>query len=321
MLSVLLAYRRSLRLLICLAAAQTVWLALAAHFSPAPNRVFTSSEWRTQVAVHGFLILVLVLFGYGWFGTFFRMEGRRYYAAHTEIKLASSIQQQLVPPVAIMKDQFEVFGKSVPTGTVGGDLIDAVDVDGLLCAYVADVAGHGVAAGVLMSMVKTAVRMHLMTSLQPGYRLLEAINRALVVLTGPASYATFAYILINRDREVVYSAAAHPPLFHLQHRTGRIVRSSVENLPIGMFPETSYHTASIEFHSGDILAIVTDGLIEIFDPKDRELGDSYISNILMRSVSRPLHEVADAIFNHARSFGEITDDQTLLLVRRQNTAT
>jgi serine phosphatase RsbU (regulator of sigma subunit) len=88
-----------------------------------------------------------------------------------------------------------------------------------------------------------------------------------------------------------------------------------------MFPETSYHTASIEFHSGDILAIVTDGLIEIFDPKDRELGDSYISNILMRSVSRPLHEVADAIFNHARSFGEITDDQTLLLVRRQNTAT
>jgi len=89
------------------------------------------------------------------------------FAAHTEIELASRIQQQLVPPIQATVGSFEAYGVSLPSGTVGGDLIDLIQADGLLCAYVADVAGHGVAAGVMMSMVKTAVRMHFMARSRP----------------------------------------------------------------------------------------------------------------------------------------------------------
>ena len=124
-----------------------------------------------------------------------------------------------------------------------------------------------------------------------------------------------AYILINQDKQVIYSAAGHPPIFHLHRNT--VARHSVENLPVAMFPGTSYETAAIDFEPGDMLAIVTDGLTEVFDSKNRELGDSYISTILMRLSSRPLREISDEIFKTARSFGKMTDDQSLLIARRQ----
>jgi serine phosphatase RsbU (regulator of sigma subunit) len=144
---------------------------------------------------------VFILFSYGWFGTFFQLKGKRYFAAHTEIELASRIQQKLVPPVELSTKNLEIYGVSIPSGTVGGDLIDAVEAKGVVCDCVADVAGHGVAAGVLMSMVKTAVRMHFVTNSPAGKGLLEAVNDTLIPLTDPSVYATFAYLLVQPDMD------------------------------------------------------------------------------------------------------------------------
>ena len=316
-LCVLFIHRRMPKLLFALAVAQVFWLIASARMIPSAQRVLTSEEWRTHVALHGLLILVLILFSYGWFGTFFQMEGRRYFAAHTEIELASRIQQQLVPPVQLTTEELEIYGISIPSGSVGGDLIDAIEAKGAVCAYVADVAGHGVAAGVLMSMVKTAVRMHFLTNSPAGKGLLEAVNDTLTPLTDPSAYATFAYLLIEPDMRLTYSLAAHLPIFHFQRKDGAVQRHAVENLPLAMFSNTNYGTATIDFQRGDILAIVTDGLTEVFDSKDRELGDHYIESALTRLASLPIAKVADGIFESAKAYGKATDDQTLLLVRRR----
>ncbi len=314
---ILFIYRRMPKVLIVLAAVQALWLVASSRMLASPHNTFTAEQWRTHVAFHGFILLVLILFSYGWFGTFFRMEARRYYVAHTEMELASRIQQQLVPPIQMTSGNLEIYGISKPSGTVGGDLIDVVEADGVMCAYVADVAGHGVAAGVLMSMVKTAVRMHLRASSLSGHGLLEAINDTLTPLTDPAAYATFGYVLGRPGEQLVYSVAAHLPLFHFQRKSGEIQRRSVENLPLALFPHTRYETAAIDVQPGDIVAIVTDGLTEIFDAVDREIGDGYIERALVRLADLPLAAVADGIFREARAFGKATDDQTLLLMRRR----
>jgi Stage II sporulation protein E (SpoIIE) len=299
-----------------LAVAQTAWLIAMGRFLPPLQRTFTSEDWRTHVDIHGLLIIGLILFSYGWFGTFFQMEGRRYFAAHTEIELASRIQQQLVPPVNSKLGSVEAHGVSIPSGTVGGDLIDVVEADDFVCAYVADVAGHGVAAGVLMSMIKTAVRMHFTAKPPNGEGLLEAVNNTLAPITETSAYPTFAYLLISPAARVTYSIAAHPPIFHFQRSCGAVVRRAVENLPVAMFPETHFQTGTFDFLPGDILAIVTDGLTEVFDSRNKELGESYVEQILTNLALLPLPEIAGAIFKSARSFGKTSDDQTLLLVRR-----
>jgi hypothetical protein len=317
---VLVIHKRTPRLLILVACAQALWMIVAARLLPSPNQVFTVEQWRTHVILHGLLILVLILFSYGWFGTFFQIEGKRYFAAHTEIELASRIQQQLVPPIQAVVGNVEAYGVSNPSGTVGGDLIDLVEAHGLLYAYVADVAGHGVAAGVMMSMVKTAVRMHFMATPPAGKGLLEAVNDTLAPLTESSAYATFAYLLISPEMQVIYSVAAHLPIFHLRHKDGTVLRHSVENLPVAIFPGTRYQTATIDFQPGDILAIVTDGLTEVFDSKGNELGDAYIESALVNQAALPLAEIAAQILHAAKAFGKTTDDQTLLLLRRQASA-
>ena len=67
--------------------------------------------------------------------------------------------RSLVPKVERNFDGFEeIFGASVPSGDVGGDLVDVVESAGEWIAYIADISGHGVAAGVLMAMFKTSIR-------------------------------------------------------------------------------------------------------------------------------------------------------------------
>jgi len=142
------------------------------------------------------------------------------------------------------------------------------------------------------------------------------MNDTLIPMTDPSAYATFAYLLVQPDMRLSYSVAAHLPLYHFQRQNGTVVRHSVENLPLAMFPETKFETGSIDFQRGDILAIVTDGLTEVFDSRDRELGDSYIEGALTHLAALLLPAISESIFGSAREHGKATDDQTLLLVRR-----
>jgi serine phosphatase RsbU (regulator of sigma subunit) len=262
------------------------------------------------------LILGLVLFSYGWFGTFFRLEGKRYFAAHTEIELASRIQEQLVPPVNDTVDGVEIYGISIPSGTVGGDLLDLVKADGLTCAYVADVAGHGVAAGVTMSMVKTAARMHFMASPPTGAMLLERFNDTLTPLTEPSAYATVAYLLIIAGCPGRVFGRRASSNDSLPTKKWHGISPFVDNFPVAMFTAIRFKTGVIDFESGDLIAIVTDGLTEVMNTKNEELGDSYIETVLTQLKDVPLSEIAEEILRLAKSFGRITDDQTLLLLRR-----
>jgi sigma-B regulation protein RsbU (phosphoserine phosphatase) len=214
------------------------------------------------------------------------MEGSRFFAAHTEIQLAAEIQKQLVPPIEQNTAGWEFYGASIPSGAVGGDLLDVIVSGESFCAYVADVAGHGVSAGVLMSMVKSAVRMRLASigSFGDG---LSPLNEVLHDLTSDASYVTFAYITGDGNRQLTFSLAAHPPIFHYPHLSKRVERHSVENLPLGMLGHASYKTASIDCGTGDVLAIVTDGLVEVFDRQDRGIGSDYIEKILVEAAAEP----------------------------------
>ena len=80
-----------------------------------------------------------------------------------------------VPTIDIKSDGFEFYGRSLPSGEVGGDLVDVFQTDRGWIAYIADVSGHGVAPGVVMGMVKGAARMQL-SSTEESAALLEHLN-------------------------------------------------------------------------------------------------------------------------------------------------
>ena len=283
-------------------------------------RILSTAQLRHEWVGHGVVALACIIAGYVLFINFFRLEGKRYFAAHTEIQLASAIQAELVPVISTKSGEFEFYGVSVPSGKVGGDLLDVVTNGNSFCACVADIAGHGVPAGVLMSMVKSAVRMR-MASVGPcDDGLLPALNEVVYPLTAPNVYATFVYVSGDGGPQLKFSVAGHLPIFHYKRATGGIERCSVENLPIGMFAGVDYKTAMIECQAGDLLAMITDGLTEIFSRDGRELGSEHVEKALAQAPSEPLSEIASRMLRTAQDFGPVTDDRTLLLVRCHGSA-
>jgi hypothetical protein len=317
--SMLWAFVGSLRMykwMIAVAVGQFVAFFLMAQVLPPVGHVLSAQQWRDEIAIHSLLVLCFIVGGYALFVVFIRQEGRRFFAAHTEIELASGIQRRLVPPVALTAGGFEFYGISLPSGAVGGDLLDVVESGGVTCAYIADVAGHGVHAGVLMSMIKTAVRMHIASTVTRCDGLRESINQVLEPLTDARSYATFAYVLLTPEMDLTYSLAAHLPLFHFQEQTATLERCAVENFPVAMFPAAHYVTGRLRCLPGDVIAMATDGLTEVFNRAGEEIGYAHIEAALVECAGRPLAEIAGRILQAAANFGKITDDRTLLLIRR-----
>ncbi len=269
--------------------------------------------FRGQLALDGLAIIVLMVGGYTCFLWFMNVTAARYMRMRTEMDLAHDIHQVLVPAIDVRHEAFEFYGVSRPSGEVGGDLVDLVATSAGWVGYVADVSGHGVSSGVVMGMFKSALRMRLR---QPGSLgdLLGDLNGVLYPLKSSAMYVTAACVRGGSGDALEYAVAGHLPI--LVVRGSRVDEVTTPQVPVGMFEDYAFTSASLVCERGHLLVLLTDGLIEVFDARDRELGLDAIKTLLAASAGRPLREIADAVVAAARAHGKQLDDQTLLLVRR-----
>lgn len=220
-----------------------------------------------------------------------------------------------MPELSLKTGEFEFFGASFPSGAVGGDLVDVIQDSDRWFAYVADVSGHGVPAGVLMSMTKSAVRMRLASRAQDS-ALLSDLNSVLKPLLTPNMFVTFAYAAWNGGPDLGFSSAGHVPLLHYRASVRAIEQCSVSNLPLGILPGQGFASGRLHFDRGDILAIVSDGFTETSDSADQEFGIAGIEEVLQSTADRELTEISSEVRAQVRRHGSQRDDQTILLVRR-----
>ena len=261
-------------------------------------------------------ILILSTSACGLFLRFILKEGRRSVRLETELSFAHGIQTTLVPIIENRSPRWEVYGISLPSEKVGGDLVDAVVLeDGSLFAYVADISGHGLPAGVLMGMVKAAVRTQLFANSDPA-ALFDRINLVLPAVKEPNMYATCAAIRISRDGRVIeYALAGHPPILLARPGHNRIEHLIDEQFPLGLLPAPRWNSHTLTPSAGDLLLIATDGIIEAESKHGDEFGLERLDELLRGNVCRPLPGLSAEIHSAVRAFAEQSDDQTLLLIR------
>lgn len=220
----------------------------------------------------------------------------------------------LVPPITFKNTHIEAYGRTTPRDALGGDLLDLVTSDGDVVAYVSDASGHDVSSSLLMGMVKTAVRHGLMFGHQL-HALLEGINGELPSVKEPSMYATFAGLRLHGPSEAEYITAGSMPLLPYRQSRKEVVRLSMEQFPLGLFPAASYSSGHATYGAKDLFAIFTDGLVETTDAWEEEFGLQRMGNVLLQFAGRPLTEIYDAAPDAVRRHGRQADDRTLLLVR------
>jgi len=200
----------------------TGWLGYWASHVSLPLPVPAAVHRRVLFDAIG--ILVSIGFGVRFLLFFAGTEGRASVRMQTELSLAHGIQATLVPTISFQNASFELYGKSIPSTEMGGDLIDVIESDGGLVAYVADISGHGLPAGQLMGMLKTAMRLAVQFRQMP-VAALESVDRVLPDLKEPEMYATChpgpaTLRWLQGSRVRVGRPSSDPPLSARQQRHG-----------------------------------------------------------------------------------------------------
>jgi len=301
-------------------AIQLAWTPLTAPFFRDLPRL-SPEQVPARLKSDALLSLLLMAISYACFLWFINGNAARYLRARAEIELARQIHQVLVPAVSLTIGDFEFAGFSVPSGEVGGDLVDVVPLPpsggapDAWFGYVADVSGHGVSSGVVMGMFKSALRMRLLQR-GPLAPLLADLNSVLFPLKSGSMFVTLACVRWEAPH-LEFAVAGHLPILRVRHGARGAEEITTPQIPIAMFEDYPFTSAALTCERGDLLALITDGLTEVFDARDRELGVEPVKEILVASAARPLREIADEIVAAARAHGPQIDDQTLLLIRRR----
>jgi phosphoserine phosphatase RsbU/P len=266
------------------------------------------------LAFDGLATILAVSLGYGCFVYVTITESRRYVRVRSEIELAAEIHRVLVPAIETKIGGYEFYGRSFPSGEVGGDLVDLAGSDEHWVAYVADVSGHGVAPGVVTGMVKSAARM-LLSSSDDTAHLLQRLNEVLYPLKKPDMFVTFCFVA-RSGTGLRIGLAGHPAILHFSTRANEIVQWQCPNMPLGIFPSGDFASSEIQAEPGDVLALYTDGFLEQANSAGEEFGLTRLQAEFQKHAKEPLeaicHKLQESLARHGTQF----DDQSLLLIRK-----
>jgi anti-anti-sigma regulatory factor len=205
-----------------------------------------------------------------------------------------------------------------PSQNVGGDLYDVVRLDERwTVAYVADAAGHGVAAAMLAVLFKHRIPLTFGQPPEisdPSF-VLEAVNRCLVdECRAPGLFVTAAYCLIDTEtRSMKFASAGHPaPL--LMHPDGSFTRLDHTGPALGLHRDVTYGQLECTLQPGDRLLLYTDGLVQSTEQSSSMDTDELAGMFADRSRMGPdlLQEALDASANRQKESQE--DDITMVLL-------
>jgi anti-sigma regulatory factor (Ser/Thr protein kinase) len=228
-------------------------------------------------------------------------------------RIALTLQRSLLPAQLPSTAELEVAGRYAAGAgdcEVGGDWYDVIELGaGRLAIVIGDVMGRGVPAAALMGQLRTAARTCARLDLRPA-EVLDVLDGLLRDLDQD-SIATCVYAAFDpHTRELALASAGHlPPLVRTPDGSVSAVRMEV-GAPLGL-SDPSQET-SVRLQPGSLLALYTDGLVEVRG-SDLDAGIEDLSRIIADG-SADLDELADAVMR--RMTGEGSDDDVALLLAR-----
>ena len=283
----------------------------AVRLSPAGEH-----ERMVTDAIGCFLFIVV---GYSLLIRFIHALSQRGARLQTEVQLAKQIHESLVPAIAGRSSGAEYYGRSQASNEIGGDLVDVVVGPEATTLFVADVSGHGVGAGVLMAMLKSAAR----TVLSDGTSLsalFAHLNRTVCDLERPGTFATCACLQIDAAGTVRYALAGHLPILH-QRSSGEVAELAGGGPMLGLDRDGCHDATTVEIAPADRFVLVTDGVTEVFrrarsgGPNSKEFGLEGVRAAMDAFRDGSARDLADTILKGAAAYGGQDDDQTILVVK------
>lgn len=244
-----------------------------------------------------------------------RAARRRDHKQQREIEEARLIQRGLLPTNFPQIAGIDLSVTWLPADGVGGDCFDTLAFGDVLGVSVADIAGKGLPAALLMSNLQAAVRAFAQEAVSPA-SINNSVNRLLCRNMAAGRFATFCFARIDRQaKRIVYSNAGHnPPL--LVRANGTVEKLGDGGMVLGVFPDNQYDQSELTLNGGDRLLFYTDGITEARSPDGEEYGEDRLAAAAVAARTGSAEKVKEAVLADVNAFttGKFDDDATLIVV-------
>src|SRR6201987_1975147 len=236
-----------------------------------------------------------------------------------DVELAAQVQRLFLPVGKPAIAGLEIAGMMRPARGVSGDYYDYIPINAhTIQLVIADVAGKGVPAAILMS--ATAAAMQLEANQERNMlELVARLNTEICSVSDGERYVTLLLAEIDANKRIVrYVNSGHIPGLLFRAQTGTVTYMNSCCPPIGMFAKEPLELTSEGLVTGDVLVFYTDGVTEAENASEEEFGVERLSAIVQRDFSLSAEELVANILAGAASFcAEVgfQDDVTILVVK------
>ena len=245
-----------------------------------------------------------------------KLEAERQ-AAH-DLAIAKQVQTRLFPQRQPLIRTLAYAGICHPARTVGGDYYDFLDLgNGRLGLVIADIAGKGMGAALLMANLQAALRSQCATAWERPESFLRSVNQLLYENTAEGDYATVFFAEYDDDtRKLRYSNCGHPPALLLRGRDG-LERLGATTTVVGLFEKWDCTMEERELAPGDAVLLYTDGVTEALNGEGQEFGEERLLEAARQHRELSLPELLSAVADQARRFSphDQNDDITLIVAK------
>lgn len=234
-----------------------------------------------------------------------------------ELELAEKIQRQLLTTDFGIVEQADIYAENVSHHHIGGDFYDVIsrgDKGYFLC--IADVAGKGIGAALLMASIQASLRA-LILSENELKSVIQKLHRSIHAITRGEQFVTFFIAHVrSTEREIDYINAGHNPPLLL--RNGELGELNLGTIPLGIMDLPWIEEGTLPFTPGDLLFLYTDGLVEQHNAADQMLGENPVRAQLMAVQDKDPRTIIMEMNRMYRAWqGEAVqeDDVTMMAVR------
>jgi sigma-B regulation protein RsbU (phosphoserine phosphatase) len=235
-----------------------------------------------------------------------------------DLELAAQVQRLFLPLGKPAIAGLQIAGMMQPARSVSGDYYDYIPIGShAIEIVVADVAGKGVPAALLMS--ATAAVMQLEANRERNMlELVGRLDKEISSVSDGERYVTLLLAEIDaRQRIVRYVNCGHNPALLFRAKTGMVTGMDSSCPPVGMFSERPCELASADLAVGDVLVFYTDGVTEANNQQGEEFGLERLSAVVRRGAALSAEDLMTNIYSAAADFcgDAFNDDVTILVVK------
>jgi serine phosphatase RsbU (regulator of sigma subunit) len=238
-----------------------------------------------------------------------------------EIEYARKIQLSMLPQGAPDLDWIDLAAASLPATEVGGDYYEYFQAGkSRMIVVIGDVAGHGLASGLLLSGVRSCLYL-LEQDLGAPLQIMERLNHMVRRTTDKRTYMTLLCAVVDYgEKTLSVVSAGHPPVLCFDPRSGAFEEVGEGAPPLGTFLQARYEEVRHSLGSGYFLIFYTDGMVEARSSNGQEYGYDRLRRVVARAAreSATAREVRDSVLgdlSHFKGDQEQADDMTLVVVR------